>query len=484
MNPVRTVFSFPAIFNRRRRWLLTLTLALAGLSSQAQAQGALSYLSPLGGPGGGQFKSPCRPGEYLTGVDLHAADDVDAIRPVCIGSNGVASPNANFAGGPGGKPVTVRCPSNTPTVIAIAVAAEGAATIVVNNIHLFCGQPVASQTIPKYPSAVFDGPAAVASKGLPGMIDGQAILRSGDYQACPPGQIAVGINGRSGVWLDAVGLICGPAPAAPAGPKEPVKSIGRINMPQVLTPPGSICDSAASAHSRNSPAAPSLDTQCNALKELIAANEKKDLTPGPSGTPVSLCDAAQAALDRNAPEAVDLSSKCRAAGGGQNLTSQAEQLAVAGEAIAAGDPLLTEFRKRQPGGATLRGFDVGVGVCGKQSEWGPGKQKVLESLPPSEQDGFKIAISFVLDRNRNAEFAALGAAIAAMDPLVNSTRTKNPDVRYWLGFDIASGLFGNPAQGGKGHTSTGPGSDAIRNGLSLPAQKGFNDAVQFHLSRK
>jgi hypothetical protein len=499
MNSVTAAFSIPTKVAPRRSGWLIVTLFLAGTPALTGQGGspAISYLPPIGGAGGGQFSESCGPGRYLTGLDLHVADDVDAIRSICSGTNlqatgigdaisnpasvSVSSPVLSFHGGPGGKPLQLSCPPATPVVLGMDVAAEGVSTIVVNNIHLFCGLPVANQRIPAYPSAVFDGPMAHATKGL---IPGSAPKRLVDHQACPAGQIGVGINGRSGVWLDAVGLICGPPPAARVAPIEPPKVVGRLTMPDALTPPGSVCATAATAAQRKSPAALPLEAQCNQLKTLIVANEKRDLTPGPSGTPVAVCDAAQTALDHNAPEAFDLSSKCRATGGGQNLTSQADQFAFAGQTMAAADSLLAELRKRQPPGDTLSGFDTGVGVAGNQAVWGPGKQKVLDSLPPTKQDGFKIAVSFVLDRNRNAELATLGATIAAGDPVVNAARSQNPDVRYWLGFDIASGLYGDPALGGKGHTSAGPGSDAIRNGLSAPAQKGFNAGMQFHLSRK
>lgn len=148
-----------------------------------------------------------------------------------------------------------------------------------------------------------------------------------------------------------------------------------------------------------------------------------------------------------------------------------------------GDPLLSELRTRQPAGIFQRGFDIGTGASLGQTAWGSGKQKILDSLKPDEQEGFRIAVSFALDRNRNAAFAAVGAAIAAADAAVAQARSQDRDVRYWLGFDIAFGLFGDPALGGKGHTATGSGSDAIRDRLSAAAQRGFNASVRFHLSR-
>jgi hypothetical protein len=104
-------------------------------------------------------------------------------------------------------------------------------------------------------------------------------------------------------------------------------------------------------------------------------------------------------------------------------------------------------------------------------------------LKPAEQEGFKVATSFVKDRNRNAQSAATGAAMADSDPLVAKARTSDPDVRYWLGFDIASALFGDPALGSEGSKSTGPGSERIQAGLSAPAQRGFIASTKFHLGR-
>jgi hypothetical protein len=57
-------------------------------------------------------------------------------------------------------------------------------------------------------------------------------------------------------------------------------------------------------------------------------------------------------------------------------------------------------------------------------------------------------------------------------------------VFFRLGFDIASGIFGDPAGGAQGNTATGPGSLGVRNALSPAAQRGFNASVALHLGRK
>jgi hypothetical protein len=464
-----------------------------GIGSLVDAGGPPSYLPIIGGPGGGAYKALCGAGAFLTGFELHTGDDVDAIRPVCKNATAFFT-LTDWHGGNGGGPTYLRCPLNLPVVLALDVAAEGAKTVIVNNIHLFCGSATGNLIPPAYPTAVFDGPGAHPSSSefpiLPidvpnGMSSPTPIGRTSGHEACPPGQRAIGIHGASGIWLDSVGLICAAPPAPPPprfDPRVPVKSIGRVNTgPTPPRVPGStICDSAKDARSRNSPAAPNLEAQCNAL---IAANEKADLAPGASGVPISVCDAAQSALDRNAPESDDLSAKCRATGGGQHLVSQASKLASSGRDAATADPLLAELRRTQPTGPFRHGFDVGIATTGADTQWGPGKQRILDSLPPAEQEGFKVSSSFVLDRNRNAQLAAVGATIAANDPDVAAARTKDPDVRYWLGFDIASGIFGDPAQGAQGNRAIGPGSNRIRDALSLPAQRGYNASVTLHLSR-
>ena len=127
-----------------------------------------------------------------------------------------------------------------------------------------------------------------------------------------------------------------------------------------------------------------------------------------------------------------------------------DELAAKGEGIASADPLSLELRKRQPDDLGRRGFDIGMAAAEGQTAPGPGKQKIQDSLSAAEQQGFKTAVSFSLERNRNADLAMKGAAIVALDPAVAEARAVESDVFYWLGFDIATGIFGDPALGANG----------------------------------
>ena len=158
-------------------------------------------------------------------------------------------------------------------------------------------------------------------------------------------------------------------------------------------------------------------------------------------------------------------------------------LAARGEAIANADLLVAELRNQQAEGSSRRGFDIGIAAAERDTLPGAGKQKIHDSLTPTEQGGFDTAVSFSLERNRNADLAAKGVAIAKVDPIVERARTVETDAFYSLGFDIATGIFGDPALGATGNTATGPGSLRIRDSLSAAGQRGFNASVTLHLSR-
>src|SRR5262245_32212513 len=55
------------------------------LPAQARADVALGA---YGGGGGGPFSARCPRGQLLTGFELRAGDQVDAIRPLCVTASG------------------------------------------------------------------------------------------------------------------------------------------------------------------------------------------------------------------------------------------------------------------------------------------------------------------------------------------------------------------------------------------------------------
>jgi hypothetical protein len=160
-------------------------------------------------------------------------------------------------------------------------------------------------------------------------------------------------------------------------------------------------------------------------------------------------------------------------------------LVATGKTLTNADPLALELRNREAKGPRRRGFHIGMAAAQGQTLPGPGKDRIRASLSsPAEQQGFDLAVSFSLERNRFAALAATGAAIARQDPVVAAARAVGTDVFFRLGFDIATGIFGDPALGARGNTATGPGSLKTRDSLSAAGQRGFNASVTLHLSRR
>jgi len=168
------------------------------------------------------------------------------------------------------------------------------------------------------------------------------------------------------------------------------------------------------------------------------------------------------------------------------LSKGSEDILVAkGEAIAnMMDPLAVALRNSLPDAPSRRGFNIGMAVAEGQTLPGPGKDSFGRTLRPEEQSGYAKGVRFSVDRNRNLEFATKGAAIANVDAVVAKARTAIPSAFYSLGFDIATGIFGDLALGGAGHTLEGPGSQAIRDGLNDDGQKGFRASVDLYLVQK
>ena len=310
------------------------------------------------------------------------------------------------------------------------------------------------------------------------------------------------------------GVVCQQA----AETQNVVKAQGRIKLPR-SGPALSICEAARKARARNSPAAPGLEAQC---RNAGASGE----LPPPGSIDLVALQARGAEIANDDSDAGELRDQQRygasrrgfeiglAASEGQTLQGPGKQRihdllnpdeqngfttavnftlsrnrdkigdsASRGEEIANDDPLAVELRDEQGDRAARTGFDIGMAAAEGQTLPGPGKQRIRDSLSADKQLGFDAAVTFSLDRNRNKELADTGAEIATRDRRVARARAAEPDAMHRLGFDIATGIFGDPALGARGNTAKGPGSLKIRDGLSPPAREGFDASMDFHLRR-
>lgn len=428
---------------------------LLGAAWAGSAQAQIDQVMPLtGGPGGGAFVARCAGTDILTGFDLMVADDIDSLRPICVTAYTpiAASEPHVFTqkfGGDGGSPVRIICPLKAPAIVAIETLTEGFNTVVLNTFKIYCSPAAINQPQTPYPSAVVDAPH--------GGSHGYATSIAGWYtHRCPPGLVPVGITGRSGIWVDAFGLICGAMRLDTS--VKPITSLGRVTT-GTPAPPGprkSICEAAVDARARNSPAAANLETQCAAIQAAA---------PAPPPPKVSTAATADIPSVSGAPTAAEY-----------------EVVRARGVIIWQNDATAAAIRNSLPP-VCQRGFDIGLGIWGVQTAPGPGKQRYHDFLPPTEQQGFDAAAAFALPNNKYASLVGIGTVINKTNAAVRKARKAVNDGFYWQGFDIASGLFGPKSAGADGSKVLGSGAIAIRSSLNKAGQDGFNASMQLHIGR-
>lgn len=459
-------------------------------------------LAPMGGSGGLPFLARCPQGELLTGLDIWAGEDIDAVRPLCVPAvKGRFQTYPTKYGGPGGSLRQLVCPNELPIVIGMDIETEGRSYATVDRIDLYCGKAVTTPQRFPFPMASFDAPA------FRGGGDNVFSGTGEEQQRCPAGLVAVGIDGRAyDRWVHALGLICGAAlpPAQAVGVRPAARILGTGTSARTDAPPRSICDSAKEARARNSPAAAGLESRCRAYQSLgidaLAAKGADIASQDPLAAELRSLqrdDAARRGFDIGMAAAEGQTAPGPGKQRIHDALAPAEQagyatavsfslarnrqrlgdLAAKGPLIVAKDPLALLLRLQQPDDDARRGFDIGMAAAEGQTSPGPGKQRTHDNLPAAEQPGFAAAVAFSLERNRNAALAARGADVVRTSPELARVRNAEADVFYRLGFDIATGFFERETNGTVAMLK-------LRDTLGVPARRGFDAAVQLNADRR
>lgn len=188
---------------RGGRWVLAAVLAV-GVTGVARGQER--FTQPVGGSGGGPYALRCPPGRVLTGLTGRTGVWLDRIGPLCSG--GV---QAGTTGGNGGRPNFAACPRGM-RVTSIAAATVRSKGRQVAQVTLGCGGGGRSVAV--------ELPTDYAPEGMPTVVDfainpvgvlAAVTLKSrqlGGVMQCQTGERIVGLHGRSGAWIDALGAIC------------------------------------------------------------------------------------------------------------------------------------------------------------------------------------------------------------------------------------------------------------------------------------
>lgn len=202
-----------AFFNSTVRILV---LVLAGAFSLAEA----SDTSLTGGPGGGNFRDQCAPGQYLTGVSVRSGSVLDAVIPFCATFNaqtgllGAPGFPMNRHGGSGGG-------AAGPTTCNNGQYVSG----------MMFGYTQDTSDKAKYIASIQLDCAPIRAGGgssKPRIGAGGTLAHGG--VTCGDNQAVIGMIGRSGGYVDALGLICGPRPVA-TGPVVAQPSPGPLPKP-------------------------------------------------------------------------------------------------------------------------------------------------------------------------------------------------------------------------------------------------------------
>ena len=188
-------------------------VSLVSFSSFAVPAAQARDIPLAGGPGGGSFRSDCR-GGFLAGFNFRAGAFVDAIAPKCasfIDAQQQFGPRSALMlkGGTGGGPASRECDRTSYVVgIKFGFTRDGDAPKYVDYVELIC-KPIATGQETRV--------CLDTGNGCPDAHPERPSLRAAT-QRCSDGEAATGIHGRSGVYVDALGLICGPKPAAMQSP--------------------------------------------------------------------------------------------------------------------------------------------------------------------------------------------------------------------------------------------------------------------------
>jgi len=189
-------------------------------------------LESIGEGRGSPFRAEC-PGGFLVGFQGRVGAWIDNFKVVCEswgqGKRDAIDPQVGASHG--GGPSFGRCPVGSAVKEIHPHDTKGdGPTNVIHSIDFRCVSVTDGRsTDRRFGSTV---PAEVRSRG--GI--GTTFVAELASQACPDREVAIGLHGRSGSFVDAVGLICGPIPAA-ATPVSPPVATTQPPPPQPQRPP-------------------------------------------------------------------------------------------------------------------------------------------------------------------------------------------------------------------------------------------------------
>lgn len=158
----------------------------------------------VGGPGGGAFDDPCRPdGSVLVGYNVTSGKAMNQFAAVCQTQNNGVLRGAVYGLRTWGK-------ADNNGADHIVVAPRCPLGMAIRAMQIWVNKFKEIDSVEATCFELLPNTAGTASLQRTRTNGGQA--SSNAESGCPPGTIAVGITGRSGALVDALGLKCSSFP--------------------------------------------------------------------------------------------------------------------------------------------------------------------------------------------------------------------------------------------------------------------------------
>lgn len=219
--------------NQIEKLFMVLVLLLIGIVTIDSSNAIAAELPVRGGRGGEYFHDACPAGSYLVGLEGRNGAWIDQIAPICapwrwdlhaFGPPLTGTLHGTSGGGVFNKRICSPDKAITQWYLFPTVGNGSREPKFVETIEGRCDRvepPFLSkkklESLPFGCSAPFS-----CMRGLP---------RDTWTEACPQGELAVGIHGRAGLFLDAIGLICAPRPVPLAPPVTNVNPLVKAPPP-------------------------------------------------------------------------------------------------------------------------------------------------------------------------------------------------------------------------------------------------------------
>lgn len=181
------------------------------LAILAAGSASAKEFAPAVGSGGSAFRDLCPGGQYLVGTNAHTGAVIDQISITCAPVTGDGTVGALFHGpthgGPGGGTPKE---SFDKTKERRTTCADNE---IVNAMGLLPGEQQSRQVV----RLIIFNCVLTTGTARHNLDIGDAPFFPTINQQCPDGEAAIGLQGRAGAYVDALGLICGPFTKVVAG---------------------------------------------------------------------------------------------------------------------------------------------------------------------------------------------------------------------------------------------------------------------------